>query len=152
MPIPSFLQRIRTYVDQLPGSAQPPAPGLQQPSQGFMDRVKQTTQEVLEYGLAETLLPEGPTQSLADVKVRIQKSARNRTKMRMLYVGSRSLPVWRSVECYSFRYRDKDYPHIPQLYAFQDGDSHIKAFKLYKIQDARTTPYPFAPKWTIELA
>lgn len=63
----------------------------------------------------------------------------------MLYNGH-----WRDAEVYSYRYRDKDKPHQPLLYAYCRKDDQIEAFKLDKIQDIQLTDRPFNPRWVVE--
>jgi hypothetical protein len=55
----------------------------------------------------------------------------------------------RRVEPYSLR---RENTGNVNLYAWEQGGSHIKAFSLSKIRDLRTTKIPFQPRYRIELA
>ena len=145
-----LLDRIRQYTQPGTGAATDPtvSPG---PQPGLIQRLKDRTLEYLEQRLAPQRVPQmapsqRPAAGLSEIKQRIIAGGRTRTKVHLLYLGK-----WRMCSPYSFRYRDKDLPHIPLVFVFEDGSPTIKSFKLWKTADARNTDLVFDPRWTVEL-
>ncbi len=147
-----LFNRIRDRVrDQLGVETTAPRPD----DPGLSSRIKQIVRERL--GLDPTApMPEevgaeppyyGPPRSLEEVRQRIQEAGRNLPPLmlRMLYNNR-----WRNVEPYSFRWRDKDDPHIPLFYAYCHKDKQTEAFKLKKVQDLQVTNQPFQPRFVVE--
>lgn len=83
--------------------------------------------------------------SIAEKMFRIQDAGRQRVMLYMEYNG-----IYRYVEPYSYRYRDKDNPNQPLLFAYCHKDHGIEAFKLVKITDAVVTRRTFSPRWDVE--
>jgi len=156
VPLPGagLLGRIRQLTEQAltpsvsaPGTSLTPAP----PGSGLLSRVKQRTQEYIEQKLQGPMTQappsmQRPASGLSDIRLRLANAARALTKIMLLYHGK-----WRLAEPYSFRYRAKEFPHIPLLYAQDDSAPHIKAFNLEKIQDVRNTDLTYAPRWAVEI-
>lgn len=144
-----LLERIRQYTQPGTGAQTKPTVGPS-PQPGLLQRLKDKTVEYLEQRLAPQRVPtpasQRPAIGLGEIKQRIIAGGRTRTKVHMLYLGK-----WRMCSPYSFRYRDKDLPHIPLVYIFEDGSPTIKSFKLWKVSDARNTDLVFDPRWTVEL-
>lgn len=157
----SLFDRIRDRVRRELG-VEPTAPTAGEPGTadpGFMSRIKQLVRERLGIepavrdaepapgGFGDQDVYYGPPKSLEDVKRRIQEAGRSQPPMllRVFYNGQ-----WRDLEPYSYRYQDKDDPHIPLFFAFCHKDQQIEAFKLKKIFDIQVTRRPYQPKWTVE--
>jgi hypothetical protein len=87
--------------------------------------------------------------TLGEVLARINHAGRQRPPiiLRITYSGKE-----RHVEPYSFRYRDRDNPHIPQLMAFELEDGKTKSFKLLSLLqgDIQFTDRTFNPRWPLE--
>lgn len=93
----------------------------------------------------ESPQPQPAPTTNAEKMLRIQTAGRRRVLLNMQYNG-----VYRKVEPYSYRYRDKDNPNEPLFYAYCYKDQQIEAFKIRRIQDLQVTGEQFAPRWTVE--
>ena len=126
-------------------------------SQALFERLKDRVKRELGLepaGSAEPTEPGGkpvaepqstPPSSNEEKKLRIQEAGRKRVLLLMQYNG-----IYRHVEPYSYRFRDKDNANEPLLYAFCHKDQGIEAFKLRKITDLQVTDQPFSPRYPVE--
>lgn len=117
---------------------------------GLFSRAREWVREKLQRGepsLAEQITQESTTEPLSygRLRYRIGLAGRNRLIAKMKYHG-----MWRDVEVYSYRYRDKDTPHIPLLYAYSHKDGAIRSYKLLKVQGFALTRRAYSPRWPVE--
>ena len=148
-----LFQRLRDRVrTQLSGT--PPATGEAGPADpGLSSRIRQHIRDRLRLEPLTTseqsqpAAEQGPPRSLEEVRQRIQAAGRQMPPrlLRMFYNNH-----LRDVEPYSFRWRDRDDPHIPLFFGYCYKDKQIEAFKLKKIQDIQVTDQAFQPRWPVE--
>lgn len=140
--IPSGLSR--SLFERLKERSKQELNRLTQPVQDLGQRLKTRVLDTLGVE-TQPAAPQPPPATNAEKLLRIQMAGRNRTMLNMQYNG-----VYRKVEPYSFRYRDKDEPHVPLFYAFCHKDRQIEAFKIRRIQDLQVTNEVFSPRWPVE--
>jgi hypothetical protein len=116
-------------------------------SEGVLSPIAPVIQQQLgiEPDEPQPLQPHRRPTTLAEKMFRIQEAGGNNVLLWMEYNG-----VYRHVEPYSYRYRDRDNPHEPLLFAWCHKDKGIEAFKLRKITDCVVTDRPFTPRWPVE--
>jgi len=116
---------------------------------GLVERLRQQLQQGLQQQQPGLPLDQPQPANLAEIIARINQSGRSKPPLilRITYNGKE-----RFVEPYSFRYRDKDNPHIPQLMAFSVADGIIKSFKLLTLLagDVQFTDRSYNPRWPVE--
>jgi hypothetical protein len=76
---------------------------------------------------------------LQELQRRIQLAGSNRLQINCAYNG-----FIRRLEPYSYRYRDKDDPQIPLLYAWCWKDNAVEAFKIRRFTMMQVTRDPYA--------
>lgn len=76
---------------------------------------------------------------LQELQRRIQLAGSNRLQANAQYNG-----MWRRMEVMSYRYRDKDDPNIPLLYAWCHKDAAYEAFKLKRFTSFQVTRDPYS--------
>lgn len=117
---------------------------------GLLGRARDWVKRRLEReepSLDELITQESTTgpMSYGRLRYRIGLAGRNRLLVKMKYNG-----VWRFVEPYSFRYRDKDTPSIPLFYAYSHKDNAIRSYKLLRVQGLALTRQTYTPRWPVE--